>query len=92
MDEAVRVDERLGVEERVAFFGPDAAPLFGCLHVPVAPPVATVVVCPSIWWKKLAPDRSNANAVTSQALTDLGRAATFYDCLVDVRKVSHPTP
>jgi len=26
----------------------------------------------------------NANAVTGQALTDLGRAATFYDCLVEV--------
>jgi len=43
-----------------------------------------VVVCPSIWWKKLSGDGANANAVTSQALTDLGRAATFYDCLVDV--------
>ena len=28
--------------------------------------------------------RHNANAVTGQALTDLGRAATFYDCLVEV--------
>ncbi|MEP6656904.1 MAG: molybdopterin oxidoreductase family protein [Betaproteobacteria bacterium] len=46
-----------------------------------------VVVCPSIWWKKLAPDGANANAVTGQALTDLGRAATFYDCLVEVGKV-----
>ncbi len=45
---------------------------------------AGVVVCPSIWWKKLTGDGANANAVTSQALTDLGRAATFYDCLVDV--------
>jgi anaerobic selenocysteine-containing dehydrogenase len=43
-----------------------------------------VVVAPSIWWRKLAPGGENANAVTSQALTDLGRAATFYDCLVDV--------
>jgi len=25
--------------------------------------------------------------VTSQALTDLGRAATFYDCLVEVAPV-----
>ena len=40
-------------------------------------------VAPSIWWKKLSPDGANANAVTSQALTDLGRAATFYDCLVE---------
>jgi anaerobic selenocysteine-containing dehydrogenase len=43
-----------------------------------------VVVAPSIWWQKLSPDGRNANAVTSQALTDLGRAATFYDCLVEV--------
>jgi anaerobic selenocysteine-containing dehydrogenase len=46
-----------------------------------------VVVTPSIWWKKLAPDGANANAVTSQALTDLGRAATFYDCLVEVERI-----
>jgi anaerobic selenocysteine-containing dehydrogenase len=45
-----------------------------------------VVVSPSIWWKKLSPDGANANAVTSQALTDFGRAATFYDCLVEVEK------
>jgi len=46
-----------------------------------------VVVAPSIWWRKLSPDGQNANAVTAQALTDLGRAATFYDCLVDVTRV-----
>jgi anaerobic selenocysteine-containing dehydrogenase len=46
-----------------------------------------VVVAPSIWWKKLSPGGENANAVTSQALTDLGRAATFYDCLVEVARV-----
>jgi anaerobic selenocysteine-containing dehydrogenase len=45
-----------------------------------------VVVAPSIWWKKLSPDGANANAVTGQALTDLGRAATFYDCLVEVER------
>jgi anaerobic selenocysteine-containing dehydrogenase len=43
-----------------------------------------VVVAPSIWWRKLTPDGQNANAVTGQALTDMGRAATFYDCLVEV--------
>ncbi len=43
-----------------------------------------VVVAPSVWWRKLAPGGENANAVTGQALTDLGRAATFYDCLVEV--------
>ena len=46
-----------------------------------------VVVAPSIWWKKLSPDGANANAVTGQALTDLGRAATFYDCLVEVERL-----
>ena len=45
-----------------------------------------VVVAPSVWWKKLSPDGTNANAVTGQALTDLGRAATFYDCLVEVAR------
>jgi anaerobic selenocysteine-containing dehydrogenase len=45
-----------------------------------------VVVAPSIWWRKLARDGNNANSVTSQALTDLGRAATFYDCLVEVTR------
>jgi hypothetical protein len=39
----------------------------------------------SVWWKKLAPDGCNANQVTSQALTDLGGSATFYDCLVEVK-------
>lgn len=43
-----------------------------------------LVVGLSIWWKKLAPDGRNANEVTSQALTDLGGSATFYDCLVEV--------
>jgi len=46
-----------------------------------------VVVAPSIWWKKLSPDGANANAVTGQGLTDLGRAATFYDCLVEVERI-----
>ena len=45
-----------------------------------------VVVALSIWWKKLARDGRNANEVTSQALTDLGRAPTFYDCLVEVER------
>jgi anaerobic selenocysteine-containing dehydrogenase len=45
-----------------------------------------VAVAPSIWWQKLSPDGRNANAVTSQALTDLGRGGTFYDCLVEVAR------
>lgn len=42
------------------------------------------VVALSIWWKKLARDGKNANELTSQALTDIGRAPTFYDCLVEL--------
>jgi anaerobic selenocysteine-containing dehydrogenase len=45
-----------------------------------------VVVALSVWWKKLTADGCNANEVTSQAVTDIGRGATFYDCLVEVRK------
>lgn len=36
-----------------------------------------LVVAPSIWWKKLAPDHKNANELTSQRLTDMGRALLF---------------
>ena len=45
-----------------------------------------LVVGMSIWWKKLSPDGRNTNDVTSQALTDLGGSATFYDCLVEVER------
>ncbi|GAB2897521.1 molybdopterin oxidoreductase family protein [Uliginosibacterium flavum] len=44
----------------------------------------SVVSAPSIWWQKLSGDGCNANAVTSQALADMGGGATFYDCLVEV--------
>lgn len=45
-----------------------------------------LVVALSIWWKKLASDGKNANELTSQRLTDMGRAPTFYDVLVQVEK------
>ncbi len=45
-----------------------------------------VVVALSVWWKKLT-DGTNANDVTSQGLTDLGAAATFYDVLVEVERM-----
>ena len=38
-----------------------------------------------VWWRKLGPAGSNVNEVTHQRLTDIGRAPTFYDCLVEVR-------
>jgi anaerobic selenocysteine-containing dehydrogenase len=43
-----------------------------------------VVVGLSVWWAKMCPGGRNANAVTSQELTDMGGGATFYDALVDV--------
>jgi anaerobic selenocysteine-containing dehydrogenase len=43
-----------------------------------------LVVGLSIWWAKMCPGGRNANAVTSQELTDMGGGATFYDVLVDV--------
>ena len=43
-----------------------------------------VVVGLSIWWAKMCPGGRNANAVTSQEITDLGGGATFYDVLVEV--------
>ena len=40
-----------------------------------------------IWWRKLGLAGTNVNELTSQHLTDLGRAPVFYDCLVDVQPV-----
>ena len=37
-----------------------------------------------IWWRKMGLDGKNVNELTSQKLTDLGGAPTFYDCLVEV--------
>ena len=45
---------------------------------------AGVVNGMGIWWRKLGLDGKNVNELTSQNLTDLGRAPTFYDCLVEV--------
>ncbi len=37
-----------------------------------------------VWWRKLGAAGTNVNELTSQRLTDIGRAPTFYDCLVEV--------
>ena len=37
-----------------------------------------------IWWRKMGLNGTNVNEVTSQLLTDLGRAPVFYDCQVQV--------
>jgi anaerobic selenocysteine-containing dehydrogenase len=43
-----------------------------------------VVVGLGIWWRRHGLNGTNVNELTSQALTDLGRAPTFYDCAVEV--------
>jgi len=37
-----------------------------------------------IWWRKLGLNGTNVNELTSQNLTDMGRAPVFYDCCVEV--------
>jgi len=41
-----------------------------------------------IWWRKLGMDGHNVNELTHQRLTDIGRAPSFYDCLVEVEAVA----
>lgn len=45
-----------------------------------------VVAAPSVWWPKLAADKANANHTTSEAVTDVGGGATFYDNMVEVKR------
>ncbi|TNF63681.1 MAG: molybdopterin oxidoreductase family protein [Burkholderiales bacterium] len=45
-----------------------------------------------IWWRKLGMNGTNVNEVTSQRLTDLGRAPVFYDCCVEVAPLPDPAP
>jgi anaerobic selenocysteine-containing dehydrogenase len=37
-----------------------------------------------VWWRKYGEDGTNVNQLTHQHLTDMGRAPSFYDCLVQV--------
>ena len=41
-----------------------------------------------VWWRKLGVAGTNVNELTHQRLTDLGRAPSFYDCLVEVAPLS----
>ena len=38
-----------------------------------------------VWWRKLGANGTNVNELTHQKLTDIGRAPSFYDCLVEVQ-------
>jgi anaerobic selenocysteine-containing dehydrogenase len=44
-----------------------------------------------VWWRKLGLNGTNVNELTHQRLTDIGRAPTFYDCLVEVAGVAQPS-
>ena len=50
----------------------------------VVPP--GIVRAPSVRWNKKAEDRANANALTSDRLTDIGGGPAFYSCLVEVER------
>ena len=50
--------------------------------------VGAGVVAASLDWNKLSSGGNNVNALTSETLTDLGRGATFYSTLVEVRKLT----
>jgi anaerobic selenocysteine-containing dehydrogenase len=58
----------------------------------VGPTVVRGVVCAeAVRWAKLSPGGRNANALTSQRLTDLGGGAVFYSTLVEV-EAARSTP
>ncbi len=48
------------------------------------------VVAGRLDWAKLTPDGVNVNVLTSERLTDIGAAATFYSTLVEVARTQEP--
>jgi anaerobic selenocysteine-containing dehydrogenase len=55
------------------------------LEVLVRTSVPRGVVAGRLNWNRLSPGGRNVNALTSERLTDIGRGATFYSTLVEVR-------
>ncbi len=51
-----------------------------------------VVVGLGVWWRKFGHSGTNANELTHQRLTDIGRGAAFYDCLVEVQGLRESIP
>lgn len=49
------------------------------------------VVSQGIWWSEYTIDGKNANVTTSTLVTDLGGGATFFDNLVEIRKIDGST-
>ncbi len=58
------------------------------LHAHIDGSVPPGVIAASLNWNKLSVGGNNVNALTSEQLTDLGRGATFYSTLVEVRKLT----
>jgi anaerobic selenocysteine-containing dehydrogenase len=48
-----------------------------------------VAVATGLYWNKLVPGGSNVNSTSSSALADMGGGATFFDNLVQVRRLDH---
>lgn len=46
-----------------------------------------VVVTTGCWWSQYTPDGQNCNALTSTAGTDFGDGGTFFDNLVEIRRL-----
>ena len=46
-----------------------------------------VAAAEATWWSKLSPNGQGINQLTSDALTDMGRGATFYTNLVQIERV-----
>jgi anaerobic selenocysteine-containing dehydrogenase len=46
-----------------------------------------VVVSQGIWWQQYTRDGKNCNVTTSSRVTDFGGGATFFDNLIEVRKI-----
>jgi len=57
------------------------------LRAQLSAKVGEGVVAARLDWAKLAADGTGVNALTSEALTDMGGGATFYSTLVEVRKL-----
>ena len=45
-----------------------------------------------VWWRKFGRNGTNVNELTHQRLTDIGRAPSFYDCLVEVAPEAAAAP
>ncbi len=70
--------------ERVRVFNDRGSLLLRADVDGVVPP--GVVRVPSVRWNKKAEDGANANALTSDRLTDMGGGPAFYSCLVQVER------